>query len=100
MVSCCMVLPCIPLHISSAKLHLSPLGAYKLMVSLGWSMGIEPLVADVECSKLSLMSHSTCSVNAIIEIFARVASGVSWAGEVTLPSGVGCLLVMVASGSI
>ena len=41
MVSCCMVLPCVPLHIPSAKLHLSPLGAYMLMVSLGWSMGIE-----------------------------------------------------------
>jgi len=41
MVSCCMVLPCVPLHIPSAKLHLSPLGAYMLMVSLGWSVGIE-----------------------------------------------------------
>ena len=38
--------------------------------------------------------------SAIIEVFARVTSGVSWAGEVTLPSGVRCLLVIAASGSI
>ena len=40
------------------------------------------------------------STFAIVEVFARVTSGVSWAREVTLPSGVSSLLVMAASGSI